>query len=96
MRRALGIAPACRAEVGRRAIRASERRLSGDRLGAMTNEGHGSDLVPRAPYIDQDGVDRAQIREMLDLTPAERLLVIQNLADSIAEIRRLNGPGALR
>ena len=27
---------------------------------------------------------------MLDLTPAERLLVIENLADSIAEIRALN------
>lgn len=62
----------------------------------MTNDGPGSDLVPRAPDIDQDGVDRAQIREMLDLTPAERLLVIQNLADSIAEIRRLNGPSAVR
>jgi hypothetical protein len=62
----------------------------------MTNDGHGSGLVPRAPDIDEDGVDRAQIREMLDLTPAERLLVIQNLADSIAEIRRLNGPSAVR
>jgi hypothetical protein len=62
----------------------------------MTNEGHGSDLVPRAPDIDPNGVDRAQIREMLDLTPAERMLVIQNLADSVAEIRRLNGPGAVR
>jgi hypothetical protein len=62
----------------------------------MTNEGHGPDLVPRAPDIDQNGVDRAQIREMLDLTPAERMLVIQNLADSIAEIRRLNGPSAVR
>jgi hypothetical protein len=62
----------------------------------MTNEGSDSDLVPRAPDIDQNGVDRAQIREMLDLTPAERLLVIQNLADSIAEIRRLNGPSAVR
>lgn len=62
----------------------------------MTNEGSGSDIVPRAPDIDQNGVDRAQIREMLDLTPAERLLVIQNLADSIAEIRRLNGQSAVR
>jgi hypothetical protein len=62
----------------------------------MTSAGHGSDLVPRSPDIDPDGVGRAQIREMLDLTPAERLLVIQNLADSIAEIRRLNGPSALR
>lgn len=62
----------------------------------MTNESFGSDLAPRTPDIDQDGVDRAQIREMLELTPAERLLVVQNLADSIAEIRRLNGPSAVR
>jgi len=61
----------------------------------MTNEGHGSDLVPSAPDIDEHGVDRAQISEMLDVTPAERMLV-QNLADSIAEIRRLNGPSAVR
>ena len=58
-------------------------------------EGHGPDLVP-VPDIDQNGVDRAQIRQMLALTPAERLLVIQNLSDSIAEIRRLNGTSALR
>lgn len=79
-----------------RTVKASERRRSGDRVIAMTNENHGSELVPRAPDIDQNGVDRAQIREMLDLTPAERMLVIQNLADSIAEIRRLNGPSAVR
>jgi len=53
-------------------------------------------IEPALPDIDKDGVDRAQIREMLALTPEERLLVIQNLADSIAEIRRLNGPGAIR
>jgi hypothetical protein len=55
-----------------------------------------AELVPCEPEIDEAGVDRAQIRQMLDLTPAERLLVIENLADSIAEIRRLNGPGAVR
>jgi len=55
-----------------------------------------TEAVPAAPDIDENGVDRAQIRAMLALTPAERLLVIQNLADSIAEIRRLNGTGAVR
>jgi len=48
------------------------------------------DPVPCEPDIDENGVDRAQIREMLDLTPLERLLVIQNLADSIAQIRAQN------
>jgi hypothetical protein len=62
----------------------------------MTDSTAGSNLVPLEPDIDENGVDRAQIREMLALTPAERLVVIENLADSIAEIRRLNGPGAVR
>jgi hypothetical protein len=57
----------------------------------MTDQPTGGELDPSEPDIDDNGVDRAQIREMLDLTPAERLLVIENLADSIAEIRRLNG-----
>ncbi len=53
-------------------------------------------LVRVEPDLDDSGVDLAQIREMLDLTPAERLLVIQNLTDSIAEIRALNGPRPIR
>jgi hypothetical protein len=48
------------------------------------------------PDIDESGVDRDQIRQMLDLTPEQRLLVIQNLADSIAEIQRLNGTSPVR
>jgi hypothetical protein len=62
----------------------------------MEPESVGPDVVPCDPDIDESGVDRAQIRRMLDLTPAERMLVIENLADSIAEIRRLNEPGAVR
>ena len=62
----------------------------------MTDILEGSDAVPCEPDIDENGVDLAQIREMLDLTPAERLLVIENLADSIAQIRRLNDPSAVR
>jgi hypothetical protein len=62
----------------------------------MTDQAAGWELDPAEPDIDENGVDRAQIREMLDLTPAARLLVVENLADSIAEIRRLNGPSAVR
>ena len=51
---------------------------------------------PAPPDLDENGVDLAQIREMLALTPAERLLVIQNLVDSVAEIRALNGPRPVR
>ncbi len=57
---------------------------------------HGSRSDPAETDIDENGVDRAQIREMLDLTPVERLLVVQNFADSIEEIRRLNGTRAVR
>jgi hypothetical protein len=52
--------------------------------------------LPAAPDLDANGVDLAQIREMLDLTPAERLLVVQNLVDAVAEIRARNGPRPLR
>lgn len=53
-------------------------------------------LAPVEPDLDENGVDLAQIREMLDLTPAERLLVVQNLVDGVAEIRALNGPRPVR
>ena len=62
----------------------------------MTEQSTFPDATPTEPDIDANGVDRAQIRQMLDLTPAERLLVIENLAESVAEIRRLNGPSAIR
>ena len=51
---------------------------------------------PGEPEIDENGVDLAQVREMLALTPDERLLVIQNLVDSVAEIRAPNAPRPLR
>jgi hypothetical protein len=62
----------------------------------MVHQSAGPDLVPCTPDIDENGVDRAQIRQMLDLTPAERMLVIENLADAVTELRRLNGPSAVR
>jgi hypothetical protein len=61
-------------------------------LGEIADES----LIPCAPDIDANGVDLAQIREMLDLAPADRLLVIQNLADAIDEIRALNDPRPVR
>lgn len=52
--------------------------------------------VPCAPDLDEDGVDLTQIRQMLDLAPGERLLVIQNLWDAVARIRALNGTREVR
>jgi hypothetical protein len=47
--------------------------------------------APRAdPDIDENGVDRAQIRAMLQLTPEERLLRVEEFIESMLEIRKLN------
>ncbi len=62
----------------------------------MTQPVYGSPSDPMEPDIDENGVDRAQIRQMLDLTPAQRLLVVQNFADGVAEILELNGTSAVR
>ncbi len=62
----------------------------------MADVRSGEPPAPREPELDENGVDVAQIRAMLDLTPGERLLVIQNLVDAVAEIRSLNGPRAVR
>lgn len=40
--------------------------------------------------IDENGVDRAQIRAMLELTPEERLLRVEEFVESVREIRELN------
>jgi hypothetical protein len=63
---------------------------------SMSERAAGERLDPVAPDIDENGVDLAQIREMLALTPLERLLVVQNLVDDIAEIRALNGSRSVR
>jgi hypothetical protein len=42
------------------------------------------------PIYDANGVDRSQIREMLRLTPEERLRRVQEFVESALEIRKLN------
>ena len=46
---------------------------------------------PCEPDIDENGVDLAQIRQMLDLAPAQRLSQMAELMDSLLAIRALNG-----
>ena len=48
------------------------------------------DPTPAAPDIDENGVDRAQIRAMLRLTPEERLRFVEDFVESVLEIRELN------
>ena len=45
---------------------------------------------PAEPDIDESGVDRAQIRAMLALTPEERLRRVEGFIQSAFELRELN------
>ena len=50
-----------------------------------------------AVVIDRlDPVDRAQIRQMLDLTAEERLRRVQEFVESVLEIRELNEKRPIR
>jgi hypothetical protein len=50
-----------------------------------------SAAVPCEPDIDENGVDLAQVRQMLDLTPAERLTRMAEFMNSLLTVRALNG-----
>ncbi|HEY3253649.1 MAG TPA: hypothetical protein VGJ91_06860 [Polyangiaceae bacterium] len=50
----------------------------------------------RASLADDNGVDRAQIREMLRLTPEQRLARIQDFVESVLAIRELNEARSVR
>lgn len=52
--------------------------------------------APAEPDIDENGVDRAQIRAMLKLTPEERLRRVQDFVESAVGIRELNAKRSLR
>ena len=58
---------------------------------------HQSDAdTPAAPEIDEAGVDRAQIRAMLALSPEERLRLVEEFLDSVAETREANEASPVR
>ena len=54
------------------------------------------DDTPAAPDIDENGVDREQIRAMLRLTPEERLRLVEEFVESALEIRELNAARPVR
>lgn len=56
----------------------------------------GDELVPTEPDIDESGVDRAQIRAMLALTPEDRLRRVEGFVESALEIRELNEKRSIR
>lgn len=51
---------------------------------------------PAAPDIDENGVDLAQIREMLALSPEERLKRVEAFVESALEIQELNAARRVR
>jgi hypothetical protein len=51
---------------------------------------------PAEPDIDDDGVDRAQIRAMLALSPEGRLRRLEEFVESTQEIRKLNEERSVR
>ncbi|MGE0456128.1 MAG: hypothetical protein AB7O37_22735 [Vicinamibacteria bacterium] len=52
--------------------------------------------APIEPDVDENGVDRAQIRAMLELTPEARLRRAQAFVEAALEIRELNEPRPIR
>lgn len=52
--------------------------------------------APAPPDIDEAGVDRAQIRAMLELSPDDRLRLIEEYVDSMRVIREANETGPVR
>lgn len=62
----------------------------------MANSRPATDTEHAEPDVDENGVDRRQIRAMLELAPEDRLKRIEEFVDSVAEIRRLNGERPLR
>ena len=52
--------------------------------------------TPSPPDIDENGVDRAQIRAMLALSPEERLARVQAFMESVFEIQEASEEGTVR
>ncbi len=62
----------------------------------MSKESLDEAHVPSAPDVDHSGVDRAQIRAMLALSPEERLAKVEAFVECALEIRELNGKRPVR
>jgi hypothetical protein len=62
----------------------------------MKAEPKSSEPSTAEPDIDENGVDRAQIRAMLALTPSERLRRMQEFVEAALRIREANGQRAIR
>jgi hypothetical protein len=55
-----------------------------------------TDATESCSLLDANGVDREQIRDMLRLTPEQRLKRVEEFVESVLEIRALNEKRAVR
>ena len=62
----------------------------------MTSPAAAEGPTPPALDIDANGVDRAQIRAMLDLAPEERLRRVEDFVRAVLEIRERNAERPIR
>ena len=62
----------------------------------MTPEAPSATNETTKPVIDEQGVDRVQIRRMLDMTPIERLAWLEEFMRSLAELRERNAKRQIR
>jgi hypothetical protein len=53
-------------------------------------------LLDPEPTQDQNGVDRTLIRQMLLLSPQERLACVEELVEELIEVWELNGTRPVR
>ena len=58
--------------------------------------GEREEFQPSIRDVDEAGVDPAQIRRMLRMSPSDRLRWLEEFMTSVAEIRRLNAKRPLR
>ena len=64
---------------------------------ALPTQNETSECEPfPVPECDANGIDRAQIRRLLELTPAERLMAHDSFMNSVFEIWRENGHQGFR
>jgi hypothetical protein len=56
----------------------------------MNDEAVDAPAVPCEPEIDENGVDLAQIRAMLELTPEQRLRRMTSFLNSLLAVRDLD------
>jgi len=61
--------------------------MAGGKLETAVDDSAERGSTPCEPDVDENGVDLAQIRMMLDLAPAERLSMVAQFMESLLGLR---------